>query len=335
MKRQFKSDIARNYVKQFPKTSSLSLARKMFVENVEWFKDIEDARGVIRYVRGLNGKQARKHNSHKELFVPKFSLGNPYQIPKSHATKQKIFHIPPQHNRILVISDLHVPYHDVTAISIAIKYGIDNGANCILINGDLLDFFQISRFTKTKRKRSVSQELATARAILDRLNDAFPNTPIYFLEGNHDVRLELYLAEKAPELLDCEEFKLEVLLDAKKRNMVVFEDRTLIKAGKLTITHGHLLIKGFFAPVSPARGAFLKAKSSVLIGHTHKVSTHTETTIVNKMIVCYSTGCLCELQPDYNPFGNNYSHGFAFIVTEPNGHYQVKNVQILDGVIIN
>jgi predicted phosphodiesterase len=198
-----------------------------------------------------------------------------------------------------------------------------------------LDFFQISRFTKTKRKRSVAQELETARAILDSLNEAFPNVPIYFLQGNHDNRLELYLAEKAPELLDCEEFKLEQLLDARKHNMVVLDDRTLIKVDKLAITHGHLLIKGFFAPVSPARGAFLKAKASILIGHTHKVSTHTETTISNKMIVCYSTGCLCELQPDYNPFGNNYSHGFAFIVRQPVGKYQVKNVQILDGVIIN
>ena len=54
-----------------------------------------------------------------------------------------------------------------------------------------------------------------------------------------------------------------------------------------------------------------------------------------KIITCYSTGCLCELTPSYSPFANNYSHGFAHVKTQPNGHYSVKNIQLIDGVIIN
>ena len=40
MKKEFKIDIARNYVKRFPKTASLTLARKMYIENIERFKDV-------------------------------------------------------------------------------------------------------------------------------------------------------------------------------------------------------------------------------------------------------------------------------------------------------
>lgn len=151
----------------------------------------------------------------------------------------------------------------------------------------------------------------------------------------HDNRLELYLAVKAPELLDLEEFKLEVLLEAHKYNMRVFDDTTLMKLGKLNASHGHLVLKGVFAPVNAARGAFLRAKASMIISHVHKVSTHSETTITGKNITCYSTGCLCELNPRYAPFGNNYSHGFAHVIIRPGGMFRVKNLQIINGEIVS
>lgn len=331
--KNLKSELAREYVKRFPTTSSLSLARKMYSENLEYFKNVEDARRVIRYARGLDGSFARKNMAHKELIVKPNSL-NPYKIPKTFSTKLKVLTLPKHHNNILLISDLHIPYHDIDAITLAINYGKEKGINTIFINGDLLDFFMISRFRKVRKAPSVKTELDMARTFLDILNREFPNVPIYFLLGNHDQRLEHYLADKAPELLDVEEFQLKDLLKAKLHNMVVIEDTTLVKMGSLAVTHGHLLIRGVFAPVNAARGAFLKAKASVLVSHVHKISTHSETNINNKLIVTYSTGCLCELNPAYNPFGNNYSLGFAHISVQSNGNYQVRNLQILDGKIL-
>lgn len=330
-----KGQLVKNYLKRFPNTPSLSIAKKLYSENNEIFKDVEDVRSIIRYYRGVKGNSSRKNIKEKKHFIKPYTFENAYNIPKSDATKPKVFTLPREHNNILCISDVHIPYHDIKAISQAIKYGIENKINTIVINGDLLDFFMISRFTNVERKRSVSDELGIAREFLDVLNKTFPNVPIYFLLGNHDNRLETYLATKAPEILDMEEFRLSTLLEAEKHNMKVFTDTTLLKAGKLTITHGHLLLRGMFAPVNPARGSFLKAKASVLVGHTHKVSTHSETTINGKIITCYSTGCLSELNPSYSPFANNYSHGFAHIIVGDGGHYKVKNLQLIDGEIIN
>jgi predicted phosphodiesterase len=334
-KPSFKSDIARNYVKKFTSTSSLSLAKKMYIENIETFTNVEDARSFIRRIRGLSGKKKRKEIKDKSLFVKPYSLGNPFKLPSSDAIKAKVFGLPKTCDNILFISDLHIPYHDIQAITLAIQYGKEHNINCIFINGDLLDFFMMSRFMKTAKRRSTKGELEIANEFLDILNKEFPTVPIYFLKGNHDNRLEHYLAEKAVELLDMEEFRLEYLLNAQRHNMKVLEDTVLVKIGKLAVTHGHLLIRGIFAPVSAARGAFLRAKSSVIISHVHKVSTHSETTINNKPIICYSTGCLCELNPDYNPFGNNFSHGFAHVKVGEAGKFSVRNLQIIDGVLIN
>jgi hypothetical protein len=95
-----------------------------------------------------------------------------------------------------------------------------------------------------------------------------------------------------------------------------------------------LFFRGFGAPVNAARGLFLKVKQSAIVGHTHRISEHSETTLSGELITCWSTGCLSELSPDYNPVSNNYSHGFAHIQTKTDGNYSVKNFRILKGKIL-
>lgn len=332
-----KNDIAREYVLRFPNTPSLTLAKKIYLENIQLFSSVEHARSSVRQVRGLKGHDHRKKTSEQlKLFhvKPRSLDRNPFSLPKSDAKKPKIFNLPKKCNNVLVLSDIHIPYHDTEALTIALKYGKEKKINCILINGDLLDFFMISRFTKIKYGRSVPGELELANEFLDVLNKEFNDVPIYLILGNHDIRLQTYLAVKAPEILDMQEFRLEFLLKAKDHNMTIIPDTTLVRIGKLNVTHGHLLIRGIFAPVNSARGAFLKAKAPVLIGHVHKVSTHSETTLSGKTITTYSTGCLCELTPDYFPFGNNYSHGFAHVKIEGNW-FKVRNIQIVNGEIVH
>lgn len=335
MKPSYKNEIVRSYLKRFPNHGTRTLASKIYKENSPEFTSQETVRSMVKDIRGLHGKKRLKSLQDKTFVIKPFSLKNPYNIPKSDAKLPKKFQLPSEFNNILLISDLHIPYHDIQALTVAIEYGKKEKVNCIFINGDLVDFYQISRFVNVERGKGVADEIELAKEILDIFNREFPNVPIYFLLGNHDNRLELYLANKAPELLDVAEFRLEYLLEAEKHNMTVIKDTTLVKIGKLAVTHGHLLLKGIFAPVNAARGSFLKAKKSVLIGHVHKISTHSETDIDGKIITCYSTGCLCQLSPDYAPFGNNYSHGFAHIKVQDNGNYSVKNLQLIEGVLIN
>lgn len=321
-----KIDVVREYIRRFPNTPHRSLAKKMYKDRPELFKDFEDARFFIRKAKGQTGEKMQQKIAHKELFGP-----SPYKLPKSLATGAKVFRIPSVQNNVLVISDLHIPFQDNKAIECALKYGKEQKVNTIFINGDLMDFFMISRFVKLERRVEIEEELKATRSFVNYLRQEFPTTPIYLLEGNHEMRFRTYLATKAPELLGVEEFKLEHLFPRIK----ILEDTTLVKMGKLNVTHGHKLLRGFFTPVNPARGAFLRAKSSTLIGHLHKVSTHAETTITGKAITCYSTGCLCELNPDYAPFANNFSHGFAHVTFASSGAFKVKNLQILNGEIVS
>ena len=332
MKTKMTGKIVLEYLKRFPKTPSVSLARKIYKENREVFTNVETVRTRLRYYRGISGIKNFKKLEKKDFVIKRNSL-NPYNLPRTYAQKAKVVNLPIECNNVLLISDLHIPFHDIKALSVALKYGKEQNVNCIFINGDLLDFFMISKFVRFKPWISVQEELELTREFLGVLNEEFPDVPIYFLIGNHDQRLETYLATKAPELLDVPEFKLEDLL--KGFNMRVLDDDVLVKMGKLSVTHGHKLLRGFFSPVNPARGTFLRAKASTIIGHLHKVSTHTETTITGKTIACYSMGCLCELNPRYAPLANNFTHGFTHVRFEKSGNFTVKNIQILDGQIVN
>lgn len=258
---------------------------------------------------------------------------NPYNLPDSYSEERLPFILPKSCNSILVISDLHIPYHDVDAVTLAIKYGLDNNVNTIFINGDLMDFHGLSRFEKDPRKRSVKQEFEATKNFLVALREAFPTQEIYWLKGNHCVRYEKWLMTKVYEVFDDEYYHLEQRLALNEQRIKIINDKVLVKVGKLAITHGHHIMRGFFSPVNSARGAWMKAKQSVLIGHVHKVSTHVEVNLDGHNYGCWSTGSLCELKPDYSPLASNYQHGFAHILVQDNGDFAVKNMHIINGKI--
>lgn len=330
-----KAGITQEYLAKFPNTHTLTLAKKIYKENKKAFADVEDARSVVRRYRGQFGDKARKEIVNKENFVPLGKFGyNPYKLPESHSEEVKNYQLPIACNNILAISDLHVPYHNVPALTAAIDYGIKENVNTIIINGDLIDFHQLSRFEKDPRARSTKEEFDTARAILEILRKKFPTQKIIWLCGNHDKRYEKWLYAKAPEIFDDEYYKLEERLRLNELKIEYLNDDILIKAGKLFITHGHLVIRGVFAPVNSARGCYMRTKVSTIIGHTHQVSEHTEKDMKGEITTCWSMGCLCELNPVYDPFVNKHAHGFAHIKTDREGNYNVRNFRILNGKIL-
>lgn len=329
-----KSDIVKPYLQRFPDHADLTLAKKIYKENSIAFKDVECVRSTIRRLRGHKGRIDINSLSDKSFIKPVTGNTNPYKLPESDEQERKPFILPAACNNILLISDLHIPYHSIDAITAALDYGKKEKVNTIFINGDLVDFYQISRFEKDPRKRSVKYEFDATKEFLRVLRKTFKHAQIYWSMGNHDTRYEHFLMAKAPEIFDDPYFRMEERLKLSEERITVINDKTIIKAGKLNIHHGHLFFRGVFSPVNSARGLFMKTKQSTICGHVHKISEHTETNLSGELTTCWSTGCLSELSPDYSPFCNNYAHGFAHIRVSESGKYSVKNYRILNGKIL-
>lgn len=323
-----KTGIAKEYRQKYgDDMPSHKLARLIYKDHNLLFKSVEDARWFLRRIEGKGGKPVKEVDRKEDR--PK----NPYNLPESYSKEPTVLKLPTGCNSILCLSDLHIPYHDINALSLAIEYGINEEVNTVFINGDLIDFHGLSRFEKDPRKRSVKQEFEAAKSFLIALREAFPTQEIYWLLGNHDMRYQKWLMTKVYEVFDDEYYHLEQRLQVNEQRVKVIEDNVLVKAGKLAITHGHHVMRGFFAPVNSARGAWMKAKQSLLISHVHKVSNHVEVNLDGDSFGTWSTGCLCELRPDYSPLVSNYQHGFAHILVDGSGDFQVKNYQVINGKI--
>ena len=156
-----KTDIARDYRKQHGnEMPTIKLARIMYNENKYTFKGVENARSILRMIEGKNGKHNRKGIAHKELFLAEPRPYNPYSLPASDEIEYLPYNIS-GHKRIGILSDIHAPYHNIAALTAAIEFLKKEKVDAVLLNGDTIDFFRLSRFTKDPRKRDFKGELDT------------------------------------------------------------------------------------------------------------------------------------------------------------------------------
>lgn len=326
-----KADISREYrLKYGMQMPTLTLARIMYNENKEAFKDVEDARKRLRYIEGKTGKQDRARLAKTDFILEGERPKNPYKLPESDETKYEPYYI--KENKIAVLSDIHLPYHNIPSLTACFDFLQGEKPEAILLNGDILDFYQLSRFGKDPRKRSVAHELQAAREFLDVLSEF--GAKIYYKLGNHEERYQHYLMAKAPELLGVQQFELRYLLGLDSRGIDLIGDKRIIKANDLNIVHGHEFGQSIFSPVNVARGLFLRGKVSAMQGHNHSVSEHTESNMNGDIVTTWSLGCLCELNPAYLPI-NKWSHGFAIVELSDNRKdFHVRNYRIHKGKIL-
>ena len=310
-----KGQIVIDYLKQWPDLPNMTLARKIYNENKEAFKSADSVRSFIRYQKGSNGTDNRKRIKDKRNMtqenIEKF-IDESIDLPITEAEQFEPYILATATKRILLLSDTHLPYHNSEGIKQALIYGKEKQVDTIILNGDIMDCYMLSRFVKDPRRRNIKYELEVMQTFLKSLRESFPNTVIIWKFGNHEERWETYLKIKAPELLDVAEFNLDILLRCGELGIEVVKDKRIIKIGRLNILHGHEIMRGAATPVNPARTFFLRAKANIIGGHCHRSSEHIEKDLDESVTGAWSVGALCDLHPEYAPI-NNWNLGYAYI----------------------
>lgn len=235
---------------------------------------------------------------------------------------------------IIVGADAHIPYHDAESIKMFIRRAIEIAAKTVILDGDWMDCYQLSKFQRDPGMRDIPGEIKITRHIFSEIRRARPDANIIYKLGNHEDRYDYYLMRNAPELFGLKSIHLDALpeLGLADLGIEVIKNKRIIRAGHLNIVHGHEFPSGISAPVNPARGLYLRAKKSAMAGHWHQTSEHTETAINDDVVTCWSLGCLSGLHPQYMPL-NKWNHGFAEI-TDESGFFTVRNRRIIDGRIL-
>jgi len=322
--------MAKRLAKLHPDAPARTLARRL-VKEANGAITLEQARKRIARQFGVQGEKNRTAMK-KVTPRPKRQAGDVFAMPPSQApawTKHVMRVVGP----VGILSDIHVPYHSELAVNAAVDFLKGQQLAGLLLNGDIADFYAISRYIKDPTQRDFKGELEAVRAFLAWIRNKFPGIPIVYKAGNHEERWQHWLWQHAAEISDDPRMSLSGWLDFDKHDITLVEDQRPVMLGKLPVLHGHELPKGMAAPVNVARGAFLRTLSTVLVGHSHRTSNHAEANMWHHETACWSTGCLCDLRPEYARI-NRWNHGFAVCTVHDRGEFDVHNYRVMtDGTV--
>ena len=311
-------ELVRRTIEKFKHLPNRTIARYILHHyGVMFDGDLEKIRSAIRYQVGQNGEDSKKRIGGKVIAKERCTIPPTWRIQRQvHTLPAGLWFIMP---------DTHVPFHEPKPIEAAVKYAQEQGVAGILFNGDLQDCAAVSFWPSTS-KRDFDKETETMLDFLDFIEKEFPNRPKVWKPGNHEYRLPRYYGAKAPELIGMPLMAFDVVLGLEYRNIEMLQYKQIVMAGKLPILHGDEY--KISTAVNPARGLFLKAQSWAACAHFHRTSEHTERRIDGTLLTTWSMGCLCDLSPDYNPYGA-WNWGFMLVNVEKDGNFEVENRRIL------
>lgn len=198
--------------------------------------------------------------------------------------------------RFVVFPDNHVPYHSHKAVKIAIKaakHHIGNAgpgeATAIVIGGDFIDCLPASRhFKDPSRSGRIQDEIDVANDVLDMYDEIGAGNK-FFQEGNHELRLPKYVAERAPILVGVAGTTVPEMLRLRERGWKWTPYNGDVWLGQLMITHdvGRC---GKYA----VHQSMDDVQENVVINHVHRIGMTASPTALGKLRVAGSFGCLID-----------------------------------------
>lgn len=176
-----------------------------------------------------------------------------------------------------IIPDIHAPFEDKRAVKLTCKALKDWGVDWLVCVGDVCDMYSTSRFAKSAKLLGLTakQELDATRRVLDQLDAIGAQRKIMCL-GNHDVRLEKYVAERAP-AVDGLVPTVDKYLELEARGWTCKAYGDFERIGDVLYTHDL---------DSAGADAHLRAKAEVnqgaAIGHTHRLAVAYDSPVVGR-----------------------------------------------------
>ena len=230
----------------------------------------------------------------------------------------------------VIANDFHYPFQDNRVIKLWLSFLVDINPAHIIINGDLMDCFALSKFDKDPRRMvRFKRELELGHEFFAKLRELFPKAHIVFVYGNHEFRLQSFIVRQAQEIADLDVLALESLLGLDKLDIEIANSglkESFYKFGDLYVSH--------FNKVSQHGGYTAKLLVdqkgvSILQGHTHRMGSSIRSYLDGRVLGGWDNGCMCNLHPSY-VLDPNWCHGFSVVWKEKDsGRFTVAQIPII------
>ena len=166
--------------------------------------------------------------------------------------------------RVLVIPDLHFPWHHMNCLNFLYDIAKEKKPDVIIQIGDLYDFHAFSKFARTHNLCTPQEELEEGRAAAEAMWKHFrkicPDSEKYQIKGNHDSRVSKRVLDVLPEI--------ESLLGTPLETMFKFEGvKTINDVREELIIDGVAYCHGHYSKIGDHSKYLLKP---VVHGHRHR-----------------------------------------------------------------
>jgi len=214
--------------------------------------------------------------------------------------------------KALLLFDEHTPFQNKKLWKNKLKLIRSFTFDKIIIGGDFIDCYSISRFEKTPhRAEDLNYEITEAITMLKALRKAAPNAEIIYISGNHSERLQKILDTNMRAFRNLPDLNLKKLLRFDELN-IRYHDEYYKLNNKFIVTHGTACCK------QSSKAELEKWGISGCSGHVHRYNDHKKNyneKIKAHPLKWYSFGCGADLlQLDYaKNMRHNWDNSFGII----------------------
>lgn len=252
-------------------------------------------------------------------------------------------------NRILCISDTHVPYQ-LPVTTFAEYAGV---TDVLVLNGDIADCQAISKFPKTYRISPMEELIQTRQYLIDLINYISP-TKVVVIYGNHDLRFQQYLAKNLDtdllELMPKTSLELIVvdgfnhydkaigtkthyapIQEVLNRTEVFYTDSWFYQIGKTLFCHPIAFLGGILKTAEKAVQYFRNEGyqfNALVMAHTHRIGEYKQ-----GGTVMYEQGCCCDVTKQHYADGRltpSQKEGFMYICHDEYGNIVREHTRLIE-----
>lgn len=227
----------------------------------------------------------------------------------------------------VIIGDLHHPYHSQRCVALLFSFLEWLKPETIILNGDIIDFYALSRFDKNpKRITSLQQDVDITVDFIKNIRHILPDVEVIYLEGNHETRLDRWLV-KHPEVSSLRALSVQNLLELDHYGIEYIKYDDWFYRHNFLFHHGDIVRQ---KSAYTANFQMDKWRVSGICNHTHRLGASYLTTFGFEG-VWYENGCLCQRHQEYTSGVNNWQQGFSvFHWDNVTRQYKVDQNKILE-----
>jgi len=199
--------------------------------------------------------------------------------------------------RAVYVADQHVPFHDVRLWAAINRFLADFKPHRLFILGDFFDHYQISHFEKSPKRAqeaNFQNELDDGKALLGQIRQAAKKADIYWIDGNHEQRLQS-MVFREPGLESLRKLAPQELYGLKDNDIHYLPFGSFISYLGFRCEHGcKVCIRSAYTAWAERQ----KHGSSGVSGHTHRRGQHSWTDERGSH-TWIEIGCTCHMHPTW------------------------------------